>query len=156
MPPAHRRDLAAPRRLPAGCTPCVFDTPLLVMDSQAKPEEQNTVVSAVGPHPVPNDHALDHATIGQLSGHDATAVLRQVIQAAQALTSADGVAILLYDRESALFVPAVPSVAVGLDEHWLQRQGLGAAPTPALRAVEAHQIVEALNTACTPELDYPL
>src|SRR5918911_3316611 len=156
MPPAHRRDLAAPRRLSAGCTPYVFDTPLLAMDSQAKPEEQNTVVSAVGPRPVPTDHALYHATAGLLSGHDATAVLWQVVQAAQALTSADGVAILLYDRESALFVPAVPSVAVGLDEHWLQRQGLEAAQSLALRAVEAHQIVEALDTARTPELDYPL
>src|SRR5918911_1092430 len=114
MPPAHRRDLAAPRRLPAGCSPCVFDTPLLVMDSQAKPEEQNTVVSAVGPRPVPTDHG----TAGLLSGHDATAVLRQVVQAARALTAADGVAILLYDRESAMFMP---SVAAGLDELWLQR-----------------------------------
>ena len=126
------------------------------MDSQAKPEEQNTVVSAVGPRPVPTDHALYHATAGLLSGHDATAVLRQVVQAAQALTSADGVAILLYDRDSALFVPAVPGVAVGLDERWLQRQGLAAAQSLALRAVEAHQIVEVLDTARTPELDYPL
>src|SRR5919202_1737042 len=156
MPPAHRRDLAAPRRLPAGCTPCVIDTPLLVMDSQAKREEQKTVVSAVGPRPVPTDHALDHATAGLLSGHDATAVLRQVVHAARALTSADGVAILLYDRESAMFMPAVPSVAAGLDERWLQRQGLVAAQSLALRAVEARKIVDVLDTARTPELDYPL
>jgi signal transduction histidine kinase len=128
----------------------------LVMDSQAKREEQNTVVAAVGLRDAPNGHALDHATASLRSGQDATAVLRQVVQAAQALTSADGVAILLYDRESALFVPAVPSVAVGLDEHWLQRQGLEAAQSLALRAVEAHQIVEALDTTRTPELDYPL
>jgi hypothetical protein len=39
-------------------------------------------------------------------------VLRQVVQAARALTKADGVALLLYDRESARFVPAVISVFV--------------------------------------------
>ena len=58
--------------------------------------------------------------------------------------------------ESALFVPAVPGVAVGLDERWLQRRGLEAARSLALRAVETHQIVEVLDTAGTPELDYPL
>ena len=126
------------------------------MDSQAKREEQKTVVSAVGPRPVPTDHALDHATAGLLSGHDATAVLRQVVHAARALTSADGVAILLYDRESAMFMPAVPSVAAGLDERWLPRQGLVAAQSLALRAVEARKIVDVLDTARTPELDYPL
>jgi GAF domain-containing protein len=126
------------------------------MDSPAKRDEQNTVVSAVGPRPVPNDHALDHATADLLSSRDATAVLRQVVQAARALTNAHGVAILLYNRESALFVPAVPSVAAGLDERWLERQGLAAAQSLALRALEAHQIVEVLDTARTPELDYPL
>src|ERR671932_614711 len=151
---ARRRHPAATRRLPSGCAPYIFDTPLLVMDSQAKREEQKTVVSAVGPRPVPTDHALDHATAGLLSGHDATAVLRQVVHAARALTSADGVAILLYDRESAMFMPAVPSVAAGLDERWLQRQGLVAAQSLALRAVEARKIVDVLDTARTPELDY--
>ena len=83
-------------------------------------------------------------------------MLRHVVAAARALANADAAAILLYDRENALFVPAVPSVAVGLDERWLQRQGLAAVQCLALRAVEAHQIVEALDTARTPELDYPL
>jgi signal transduction histidine kinase len=126
------------------------------MDSKAKREEQNTVESAVGPRPVLINHARYHATAALPSGHDATAVLRQVVQAARALTAADGVEILLYDRENALFVPAVPSVVVGLDERWLQRQGLAAVQSLALRALEAHQIVEALDTASTPELDYPL
>src|SRR5437763_5362672 len=123
------------------------------MDSQLTHEEQN---AAVGPHSGPDDRAQYHATASLSSSRDATAVLRQVVQAARALTNADGVAILLYDRESARFVPAVPSVAAGLDERWLQRQGLEAAQSLALRAVEAHQIVEALDTAGTPELDYPL
>ena len=123
------------------------------MDSQLTHEEQN---AAVGPHSGPHDHAQYHATASLSSSRAATAVLQQVVQAARALTKADGVAILLYDRESALFVPAVPSVAVGLDERWLQRQGLDAAQSLALRAVEAHQIVAALDTACTPGLDYPL
>lgn len=58
---------------------------------------------------------------------DAIAVLRHVVAAARAMTGADGAAILLYDRESGLFVPATPSVAVGLDERWLRRQSLEAA-----------------------------
>ena len=82
-------------------------------------------------------------------------MLRHVVAAARALANADAAAILLYDRENALFVPAVPSVAVGLDERWLQRQGLEAAQSLALRAVEAHEIVEVLDTASTPELTFP-
>src|SRR5881227_370304 len=126
------------------------------MDSQSVLDEQNNVVSAVGPRPAPHDHALYRVAAGLPSSHDPTAVLRQVVQAARALTNADGVAILLYDRESALFVPTVPSVAAGLDERWLHRQGLAAAQSLALHAVEAHQIVEVLDTAGTPGLDYPL
>jgi signal transduction histidine kinase len=110
----------------------------------------------VGRGPTPYDHALDQATAGLSGRRDATAMVRQVVHAARALTAADGVAILLYDRENALFVPTAPSVVVGLDERWLQRQGLEAAQSLALRAVEAHQIVEVLDTARTPELDYPL
>jgi signal transduction histidine kinase len=126
------------------------------MDSQSVREEQNAVVSAIGVRSAPHDHALDHVTAGLFTSRDVTAVLRQVVQAAQALSSADGVAILLYDRESALFVPAVPGVAVGLDERWLQQQGLVAAQSLALRTVEARKIVDVLDTARTPELDYPL
>src|SRR5437763_4619348 len=123
------------------------------MDSQLTHEEQN---AAVGPHSGPDDRAQYHATASLSSSRDATAVLRQVVQAARALTNADGVAILLYDRESARFVPTVPSGAVGLDERWLQRQGLEAAQSLALHAVEVHHIVEVLDTAGTPERDYPL
>src|ERR687883_526261 len=126
------------------------------MDSQSVREEQNAVVSAVGPRLGSHDHALDRATVGLFTSRDVTSVLRQVVHTARALTSADGVAILLYDHESALFVPAVPSGAVGLDEHGLQQQGLAAVQSLALRAAEAHQIVEALNTTRTPEFDYPL
>src|SRR5918911_639540 len=126
------------------------------MDSQSVREEQNAVVSAVGPRLGSHDHALDRATVGLFTSRDVTSVLRQVVHTARALTSADGVAILLYDHESALFVPAVPSGAVGLDEHGLQQQGLAAVQSLALRAAEAHQIVEALDTTRTPEFDYPL
>jgi GAF domain-containing protein len=83
-------------------------------------------------------------------------ILRHVVAAARALAHADAAAILLYDRENALFVPTTPSIAVGLDERWLQRQGLEAVQSLALRAVEARQIVEVFDTAGTPELAYPL
>jgi hypothetical protein len=96
------------------------------MDSLSEREEHNTAVSSVGPCPAPG-HALDCAAAGLSDSREATAVLRQVVQAARALTAADGVAILLYDREQARFVPTVPSVAVGLDERWLHRSGLEAA-----------------------------
>ena len=76
-----------------------------------------TVGTSPGPAPLPD-----------LSGApDAIAMLRHVVAAAQAVTGADGAAILLYNQESGLFVPTTPSVAVGLDERWLQRQGLEAA-----------------------------
>src|SRR5947199_94855 len=96
----HALPVMATSKPPAGSgTPDQNDECLRVaaMDSQSVREEQNTLVSAVGPRPVPSDHALYHATSGLLSGHDTTAVLRQVVQAARALTNADGVAILLYD-----------------------------------------------------------
>src|SRR5438270_8074707 len=121
---AHWGEPAAARCRPASSPPdhndeCVH---VVAMDSRSVLDEHNTVVSSVGPRPAPHDHALYRAAAGLSSSRDATAVLRQVVQAARALTNADGVAILLYDRESALFVPTVPSVAPGLDEPRLHRQ----------------------------------
>ena len=52
---------------------------------------------------------------------------------AEALGSADGALVLIYDAMRDLFVPAVPSVAAGLDERWLQRQGLEGAQELARR-----------------------
>lgn len=83
-------------------------------------------------------------------------MLRRVVSAARAVTRAEGAAILLHDRERGLFVPTRPSVAMGLDERWLQRQGLEAAQTLALRAVEARDIVDLTDTAAEPELEFPL
>ncbi len=83
-------------------------------------------------------------------------VLRRVVETARALTGAAGVAILLRDQERAVFVPAVPSVAVGLDERWLQRQGLDGAQLLALRAVDAGVPVQILDQASLPAVDLPL
>ena len=93
---------------------------------------------------------------GPLDAQAGHAVLRRVVAAARALTAADAGAILLYDRARDLFVPVVPSVAIGLDDGWLQQQGLTATRSLGLRAVETHYIVEVRDTAATPDLDYPL
>ena len=117
-------------------------------------ERQVAHISAASPHAV-GTGAVYQAATSLFSTRDTGIVLRRVVAAARALTTADAVAILLYDRENALFVPVVPSVAVGLDESWLQRQGLEAAQSLALSAVEAHDVVDVRDTATTPDLDYP-
>jgi PAS domain S-box-containing protein len=105
---------------------------------------------------VPNDQALWPVAAYLFGAPDHHTVLQRVVEKAHALTSADAAAILLYERAEELFVPAVPSVAIGLDERWLQRQGLEAAQSLALRAVEAGDVVEVLDTAMTPNLDFPM
>jgi signal transduction histidine kinase len=87
---------------------------------------------------------------------DATPTLRSVVRATRALAGAAAAAILLYDRDADLFVPVVPSVAEGLDEAWLQRQGLPAAQSVALRAVQSGDILEIDDTATLPDLEFPL
>lgn len=83
-------------------------------------------------------------------------MLRRIVTSARAVTQADAAALLLYDAEADRFVPVVPSVAVGLDERWLQRQGLAALQTLAQQAVAAREVVAAPDTAGTPALDLPL
>ena len=83
----------------------------------------------VGEEQVPWDATWNHFLIG-----DVTAVLRRVVESARVLNDADAATLLLYDPERTLFVP---NGAVGLDERWLQRQGLQAAQSLAQRAVDA-------------------
>ncbi len=90
------------------------------------------------------------------SAPDAIAMLHHVVAAAQAVTGSDGAAILLYDRDSGLFVPTTSSVAVGLDERWLQRQGLEAARSLAVRAADGRDVAVIADTDATPDLDFPL
>ena len=87
------------------------------MDAQAKREEQNSVVPAVGPHSGPHDHAQYHATASLSSSRVATAVLRQVVQAARALTMADGVAMPLAQKRD----DSAPYFAVVLVPGWETR-----------------------------------
>jgi signal transduction histidine kinase len=86
----------------------------------------------------------------------ALTVLRHVVATARVVARADGAAILLYDEEQDIFVPVTPPVAVGLDRRWLQRQGLAAAQNLALRAVQAHQVLDIPDTSATPEWEFPL
>src|SRR5690349_10312993 len=90
-----------------------------------------------GPTPPSLDQLSSPSPLPDLSSApDAVAMLRHVVAAARAVTNSDGAAILLYDRDSDLFVPTTPSVAVGLDNRWLQRQGLDAARSLAMRAAD--------------------
>ena len=60
------------------------------------------------------------------SAPDSSTLLARVVAAAHQMSGADAVAILLYNRQLGVFEPVTPSVAVGLDETWAQRQGLPA------------------------------
>jgi signal transduction histidine kinase len=90
------------------------------------------------------------------AARDATPTLRSVVRATRALAGAAAAAILLYNRDANLFVPVVPTVAEGLDEAWLQRQGLPAAQSVALRAVQSGDILEIGDTAALPDEEFPL
>ena len=87
---------------------------------------------------------------------DVSTTLRRVVEAAQAVFASDAAAILLYDPEQDLFLPAVPSVAVGLDERWLQRQGLEGAQVLARQAARAQDVLVAPDQVPLPDLDVPL
>ena len=89
------------------------------------------------------------------SGRDTGTILRRVVEAAHTISGADAVVILLYDRERVLFLPAVPSVAIGLDERWLHRQGLESAQELAWRAGIARDVLDVFDAAALRELDLP-
>ena len=86
---------------------------------------------------------------------DPSTLLARVVAAAHRMSGADAVAILLYNRQLALFEPVTPSVAVGLDKSWSRRQGLPAARSLAARALETGDIVEVRDTAVMPEIEFP-
>src|SRR5579864_3808087 len=72
---------------------------------------------------------------------DVSTTLQRVVEAASTVFAPAAAAVLLYDQEQDLFVPAVPSVAVGLDERWLQRQGLEGAQSVAREAMAARDVI---------------
>ena len=72
---------------------------------------------------------------------DTQAVLRQVVDVGRSLGGADGALVLLYDPERDHFMPAVPDVAAGRDDSWLQRYGLGAMQGLARRAIAASDLL---------------
>src|SRR5438128_914888 len=126
------------------------------MSTPSDHDDQQAPPPTPGPLHTVEGHALYRAAARLFAHRDAQAVLRQVVRAAQTITGADGAAILLYDGETARFVPAVPSVTVGLDERWLRGQGLDAAQSLERRAVEARDVVEVLDTASMPGVAVPL
>lgn len=99
--------------------------------------------------------ALWHLAVRLATASDISTALRRVVEAARAVSAADAAAILLYDPEQDLFMPAVPSVAVGLDERWLQRQGLEGAQLLARQATEARDVLVVPATAPLPEQELP-
>jgi signal transduction histidine kinase len=82
-------------------------------------------------------------------------VLKRTVEAVRTLSGADAVIILLYDRERATFFPATPSVAVGLDERWLQRQGLEAAQELARRAGKECLDLDLVDAVPAADLELP-
>lgn len=97
-----------------------------------------------------------HIASRLFSSHQVHAVLCEVVSSGRALMGSDAAAVLLYDRDRDRFVPAVPSVAPGLDERWLQGRGLEAAQSLAAQAMQARAVREVLDTATTPDLQFPL
>jgi signal transduction histidine kinase len=105
---------------------------------------------------MPEDASPASISIPALRDRAGLAMLRRVVATAQTVAHADAVVILLYEPASDRFVPTTPRVAVGLDERWLQGQGIEAAQTLAARAVAAGEVLDIPDTAATPGLDYPL
>jgi signal transduction histidine kinase len=106
---------------------------------------------------VEHDRASASAALGQIAAEffgcrDTHAVLRQVVDAGRSLSGADAALVLLYDAMRDLFVPAVPSVAAGLDERWLQRHGLEGAQELARRSLASDgMLVEDVASNSTHE-----
>jgi signal transduction histidine kinase len=124
--------------------------------------EQSTTVDTAPPAPTPAAGAgapLSAERVwtiasGLFATHERAAVLRRVTATIQALACADAAALLLYDRERDVFVPVVPSVAIGLDESWLQRQGLDGVQALAQRAA-ARDVLFIPDAAATPAPNLP-
>jgi GAF domain-containing protein len=107
------------------------------------------------PHPVDN---LDLWSMAAhlLSAPDSSTLLARIVTAAQQVSGAAGVAILLYNRELGFFEPVTPSVSVGLDPTWLRGRGLPATHSLAAQALESDGIVDLQNTATMPDMEFPL
>jgi len=82
---------------------------------------------------------------------DPAVVLHRIVTMALALTEAEAAHVLLYQPAGDVFVPAPGDSAVGLDERWLQRQGLEATQALATQACAVGTVVDlSLSTSTTP------
>ncbi len=117
------------------------------MGSVAECEDLSSPRHAGSPSDQTDERMAWHVASQLFGSRDPHVVVRRIVAAGRDLAHADAAAILLYDLQQAMFVPVVPSVALGLDERWLQRQGLEGMQRLARRAVDAQAIVELRDTA---------
>ncbi len=98
---------------------------------------------------------LWQAAVTLFALRDSRGVLQRVVEVGRILGHADAALVLVSDRETGEFRPSVPSVALGLDERWLRREGLEAAQALAQQAAAAHDLVEISQTAAMLASDLP-
>jgi signal transduction histidine kinase len=105
-----------------------------------------------------NDAAASRAweiALSLFGEQDTGTLLKRTVEAVSALSGADAVIVLLYDRERSVFFPTAPSVAIGLDERWLQRQGLEAAQELARRAGKERLQLDLKDAGLPIDLELP-
>jgi len=82
-------------------------------------------------------------------------VLQRIVEVGRLLGRADAGIVLVADPQTGEFRPSVPSVALGLDERWLRREGLEGAQALAQQAAAAHDLVAISETAAPPVAGLP-
>ncbi|GAC1432106.1 MAG: hypothetical protein NVSMB65_05690 [Chloroflexota bacterium] len=99
--------------------------------------------------------ALWQAAASLFALRDSGLVVQRLVEVGRTLAGADASLVLVYDLETGEFRPHVPSVALGLDQRWLRREGLEAAQVLAQQAAAARDLVALPQTAATPASELP-
>ncbi len=138
----------------------ILDSPYqgeMYMASAAETEDLALAYSAQDPPAERDVRTAWHIANHLFSSNDPHEVVRRIVATGRDLAGADAAALLLYDAQQAVFAPTIPPVARGLDERWLQRQGLGAMQALARRAMGMdHQtILYVDDTSAESGLDLP-
>jgi len=95
-------------------------------------------------------HLLWQAATSLFALRESGPVLQRIVEVGRILGRADAGIVLVSDPQTGEFRPSVPSVALGLDERWLRREGLEGAQALAQQAAAAHDLVAISETAATP------
>jgi signal transduction histidine kinase len=125
------------------------------MGSIVKAGDPDLLYAAHDPSPV-GAAAMAWQIAGHLFGsNDPHEVLCRIVATGRDLAGADAAALLLYDRGQAVFVPTIPPVARGLDERWLQREGLAAMQALARHATAARSTLHLDDSASNADFALP-